>query len=145
MMFRTLFKLLLLLVVGLLGYNYFYGTDEEQAQSRNLVNKAKDLGSDAWSLLRSERDKARAGKYDESLDHLKDLYSDLKDKAGELKDSDALTRLSDLDRRRDALETDLNGRDELSRAEQRKLDDLTSDTEVLMHEMEEKGRPPAPY
>ena len=144
-MFRTLFQLLLLLVVGLIGYNYFYGTDAEQAQSRELVTKVKDLGSDAWNLLRSEREKARAGKYDESLGKLRDLYSELKEQAGEVKDSDILTRLSDLDRRREILESDLGGSDELSRTEQRKLDDLTNDTEALMHEMEAKSQPPAPY
>lgn len=144
-MFRTLFKVALLLIVGLLGYNYFYGTVEEKEQSRVIVGKVKDLGADAWNLLRSERTKMKEGKYDGALDRLDALYTDLRETAGDLGDSELLRQISELSERRHELEETLGTGDELSRSAQRKLDELTADTEALMHEMETKSQPPAPY
>ena len=144
-MIRTLLKLALLIVVALVGYNYFFGSIEEKEQSRAIVDKAKDLGSDAWKLLRSERTKMQEGKYDDALDRLETLYDNLKDEAAKLQDSEAIDRLTQLNERRRELEESLNGDDKLSRQAQRKLDELTADTEVLMHEMEEKGQSGAPY
>ncbi|MCP9235583.1 hypothetical protein [Lewinella sp. JB7] len=144
-MFRTLFKLLLLLVVGLLAYNYFYGTSAERAQSRAIVNKARDLGADAWDLLRSERAKLSEGKYDDALDRLESLFSELKETTDALGDADLREELDSLRLRRESIETGLRGGDELSRSAQRKLEELTADTEALMHEMEAKSQPSAPY
>ncbi len=145
-MIRTLFKIGLLLVVGLLGYNYFFGDADEKAQSRELVGKAGELGKDAWNLLVSERQKMREGKYDDALDKLDGLYTSLRGKAKELQDSDALARIQELNDRRLELEQALEGDDgsELSSAAKRKLDDLAADTEELMNEMETKSQPAAP-
>jgi hypothetical protein len=44
---RTLLKLALLLVIGLLAYNYFLGTPDEREQSRRIVGKARELGAEA--------------------------------------------------------------------------------------------------
>ncbi len=144
-MIRTLFKIGLLLVVGLLGYNYFFGDAEEKAQSRELVGKAGELGKDAWNLLVSERQKMREGKYDDALDKLDGLYTSLRGKAKELQDSDALARIQELNERRLELEQALEGDgSELSSAAKRKLDDLAADTEELMNEMETKSQPAAP-
>ena len=145
-MIKTLIKLGLFLVVAVVGYNYFLGDEAEKQQSREFVGKVGDLGRDAWNLLRSERTKMQEGKYDDALDKLDHLYGDLRERAEKIKDSGALDRITELDRRRRELEEAIgNGDDQLSRDAKRKLEDLTSDTEVLMHEMEEESRPPAPY
>ncbi|MBB4078357.1 putative nucleic acid-binding Zn-ribbon protein [Lewinella aquimaris] len=144
-MFRTLFKLGLLLVIGLVAYNYFYGTPEEREQSRAIVDKARDLGKDAWDLLRSEREKVSDGKYDEALSRLESLYTDLKGSAAKLNNTDLDREISRLDDRRRALVDALNDDNELSRSARRKLEELTADTEALMHEMEAKSQPAAPY
>lgn len=139
-MIKTIIKIGLLLVAGLLGYNYFLGDDAEKAQSREIVGKARDLGKDAWDLLKSERTKLKEGKYDGALDKLEGLYGSLKERAGDLADSDALQRINELTQRRDELEkalTDAGG--ELSTEGKRKLDNLTAETEELMNEMETKG------
>lgn len=139
-MIKTILKIGALIVLGLLGYNYFLGDAEEKAQSREIVGKAKDLGKDAWDLLKSERTKLKEGKYDGALEKLEGLYGSLKDRAGELADSDALKRISELTERRDELEQllkDAGG--ELSGEGKRKLDDLTAETEELMNEMETKS------
>ena len=142
---KTLLKLVLLLVIGLLGYNYFFGTEEEKYQSREIVDKAKDLGSEAWNLLRSEKEKLSDGKYDDALDRLDNLYRDLSQEAGKLGDSRLGEELRGLIERRDELAERLRDGSELNARERRRLEELSEDTEVLMHEMEEEGQPGAPY
>ena len=144
-MIKTLLKLGVLVILGLLGYNYMYGDAEEKAQSREIVGKARDLGRDAWDLLKSEREKLKEGKYDNALDKLDGLYTDLKDKASSLRDSDALQQLRDLDERRAELKELIgSGEGEPPAEAKRKLDNLTADTEELMNEMEAKGQPAPP-
>ena len=144
-MIKSRIKIGLLVVVGLLGSNYFFGTPEEKAQSREIVGKATDLGRDAWNLLKSERVKLQEGKYDDAVEKLEGLYKDLAAKAEDLKDSDAIKELGKLSERRAELE-ELLKKDggELSEAAKRQLDDLTADTEELMNEMEAKGQPSPP-
>ncbi|OAV42699.1 hypothetical protein [Lewinella sp. 4G2] len=145
-MIKFIIKLGLVLVVGLVGYNYFFGDAEEKEQSREIVGKVKELGSDAWALLRSEKQKMDDGKYDDALDKLDNLYGELRGKAQDIKDSGALDRLQELSERRGELEELLRQEgDELSAEGKRKLDDLTQDTEVLMNEMEAKSKSAAPY
>lgn len=144
-MIRTLFKFALLIVVGLIGYNYFYGTAEEKEQSRTMIAKVKDLGGEAWSLLLSERVKMREGKYDDALNRLESLYDDLRQKAEKLQDSKFTGRLSKLGERRYEIEEGLSKGEELSSEDQLKLEELTADTEALMHEMEAKSQPDAPF
>jgi hypothetical protein len=142
---RSLIKLGLLIVVGLLVYNYFWGTPDEKEQSQRIVTKARELGGEAWQLLRSEREKLREGKYDGALDQLEELYSGLRDQAERLQDSEALTELQRLNQRRKELEERLGDRSTTDTRAERELEELTADTEELMHEMETKSQPPAPY
>ena len=146
-MIRTLFKLALFLVLALVGYNYFFGTVEEKEQSREIVGKVGDLGRDAWNLLRGEREKLRAGKYDEALDNLDNLYGKLSERAEDLKDSGLIQDVHELRQRRADLEDMLrqNGGEELTPEGERKLEELTAETEDVMNEMEAKGQPGAPY
>jgi hypothetical protein len=141
---RSILKLVLILVVGLLAYNYFYGTTEEKEQSRLIVDKARDLGSEAWNLLKTEREKMRQGKYDDALDQLEDLYGSLREEARELGESDFARELEKLTERRSDLERVLEKGGELSKAAERELDELTADTEDLMNEMEAKSKSGAP-
>lgn len=141
-MIKNLLKIGALLVIGLLGYNYFLGDATEKEQSREIVGKVGDLGKEAWNLLKSERQKMKDGKYDDALDKLDGLYSSLRGKAKDLKDSGLVERIEDLASRRGELEEMLEKADsELSADAKRKLNDLTAETEELMNEMEEKGKP----
>ncbi|MCX8210601.1 MAG: hypothetical protein OTI34_06125 [Lewinella sp.] len=140
-MIKTIITIGVIIVLSLLGYNYFLGDAEEKAQSREIVGKAKDLGKDAWELLKSERTKMKEGKYDGTLKKLEGLYECLKDRAGELADSDAIDRISELTQRRNELEKVLkNAGGKLSGEGKRKLDDLTAETEELMNEMETESK-----
>jgi len=77
---KTLFKIALVAIVAVLGYNYFYGNETEQAQAEKIVDKVKDLGSDIKSLVMSEKEKYDEGKYDKAVDKFSDLISSVKEK-----------------------------------------------------------------
>lgn len=144
-MIKNLLKIGALLVIGLLGYNYFLGDETEKAQSREIVGKVGDLGKDAWNLLKSERQKLKEGKYDDALDKLDGLYQNLRGKAQDIQDSQLLEKIQELADRRTELENLLkDAGSEPSAAAKRQLDDLTAETEELMNEMEAKGKPSAP-
>jgi|AntRauTorckE5430_2_1112549.scaffolds.fasta_scaffold46512_1 hypothetical protein len=140
-MIKTIVKLGLFLVVGLLGYNYFLGDEAEKAQSREIVGKVGDLGKDAITLLKSERQKMKDGKYDGALEKLDGLYAKLKGQAQDLSDSGLLDRIQELDDRRSELQRELEGEaGKHTTATRRKLEDLTAETEELVNEMEEQGK-----
>jgi hypothetical protein len=70
-MVKTLFKIIVVLVIGLLTYNFFFGSREEKETSRQVVGQVRDLSSSVIDLLRSEKQKLSEGKYDEALAKLK--------------------------------------------------------------------------
>ncbi|MFK8114987.1 MAG: hypothetical protein AB8B91_22485, partial [Rubripirellula sp.] len=70
-MVKTLFKLVLVLVVGLLSYNYFFGTAEEKERSRQVVAQVGELTSSVVDLLKTEKQKYDAGKYDAAFSKIK--------------------------------------------------------------------------
>ncbi|MDZ4681259.1 MAG: hypothetical protein SH848_11835 [Saprospiraceae bacterium] len=143
----NLLKLAALLVIGILVYNYFFGTTEEKAQSKVIFSEAKDLGKAAWGLLKSEKEKFEDGKYDEAVDKVGGLFKNLKTKAQENKDTDALAELRELEKQRLELEKRLDAVDEYDKSKaatreneaiKRDWDDLLERTEALMKRMEEK-------
>lgn len=143
----NLLKLAALLVIGILVYNYFFGTTEEKAQSKVIFSEAKDLGKAAWGLLKSEKEKFEDGKYDEAVDKVGGLFKNLKTKAQENKDTDALSELRELEKQRLELEKRLDAVDENDKSKaatreneaiKRDWDDLLERTESLMKRMEEE-------
>ncbi len=86
MMIRLLFGLVLPLVivlaVGLVGYNYFFGTPEEQQNSVKIFSQVQGLGSDVFNLLVSEKGKFDDGKYNDAMDKIGSGISLLKEQAG---------------------------------------------------------------
>jgi len=151
-MIKTILKVLAVLVIGIVVYNFFFGTPEEKQQSREIFQKGKELVVSAKDLLQSEKEKFDAGKYDDALDKIGSLFNDLKDKANEF-DQDYLDRISELEQRRQELERQLaseqvetynrSPRDSASNEDtptqrelKRKLDELLKDTDNLMREME---------
>lgn len=140
-MLGRILKLGAFIVIALLGYNYFFGNEEEKAQSREIVGKAADLGRDAWGLLRSERQKLSEGKYDDALDKLNSLYGELRQTATRLRDSDVLERLGELEKTRQQLEEELATASEEARpATERKVEELTEATEELMKKIEQEAQ-----
>ena len=149
-MIRSLLKIGLLLVVGILVYNFFFGTPEEKESSRQVFNSGKALVGNVVGLLKSEKGKFEAGKYDNALAKVDDLFDNLKDKAQDI-DEKYVDRLRDLDDKREMLEDKLadlqadhvgeeeftpkgGERREVKNFEQ-ELDELMDQTAELMEEM----------
>ncbi|MCS7036778.1 MAG: hypothetical protein RMJ33_11115 [Saprospiraceae bacterium] len=106
-MIRFLITIGFFLVVGILVYNRFFGTDAEKEQAKEIFRKTGDLLKDTWNLLRSEKEKLDAGKYDHALEQLGQAYQSLRQGAKYL-DENMLRRLGELERRKAALEQELS-------------------------------------
>ena len=154
-MIRSLIKLILVLTIGILVYNYFLGSDTEKENARKIFKEVKELGVAVKDLLKSEKEKFDSGKYDEALDKIGGLFKDLKRKAEDL-DENYVDRIAELDEKRKALEERLaelkdendipdsyenesefteKGSREMDKIK-RELRDLMEETEKVMNEME---------
>ena len=106
-MIRTIIKLGLLLLAAILVYNYFFGTSEEKAQSREVFKKTGDALGSAWSLIKTEKQKFDTGKYDKVLDQLGNAYVAVRERAKYV-DEKILNRLGELEKRKAGLEQQLD-------------------------------------
>jgi ElaB/YqjD/DUF883 family membrane-anchored ribosome-binding protein len=95
-MIKTIIRLGILLLVGVLAYNYFLGTQEEKESSERIFNEVKDLGQATWSLLKSEKEKFDQGKYDEALSKIDDIFEKIKGEASKDNNEEALQEVRDL-------------------------------------------------
>ncbi|MBK8704197.1 MAG: hypothetical protein IPN33_11640 [Saprospiraceae bacterium] len=143
-MIRSLLKLAVVLVLAILVYNFFFGSAEEKAQSKEIFSDVRDLGKAAWGLLKSERQKFNDGKYEEAVDKVGGLIDTMKDRAERLKDSDLINKVDKLERKRKALERQLqedtpeNYDASEKAALKREWEELMRETEDVMNELEEK-------
>lgn len=101
---KGLIKIGLLLVVGILGYNYFFGTEEEKATSEKVFKQVKQVGKSIGDLVKNERQKFADGKYDKAFDKLGSVYKDAKEKLSKNADSAQQKELDDLEKRKRELE-----------------------------------------
>lgn len=142
-MIKTLLKYGILILAGIVGYNYFLGDEAEKASSRKIVNEIKDVGKEVGGLIKSEREKFDKGKYDKVLVKLKDSYDVVKQKAKNI-DEKYISKLDDLQDRRNDLEkrlskvTDDTTDDGKKQAKKltRDLDQLLEETESLIKKIE---------
>lgn len=150
-MIRRLLGWVVILVLALIGYNYFYGTAEEKENAKELVGEFKKIGKASWDLLKSEKDKMEAGKYEDATDKLKDIFDKLKGIASDENNSGYLDRLADLEQKRQELEQKLDRMDrpqdystnlapenteEEKKEVEKGLSQLYLETERLMEDME---------
>lgn len=143
-MIRSLLKLLFLVVIGVLVYNYFLGTPEEKENSKAIFREVKDVAVGVKELVKSEKEKFDAGKYDKAVDKIGDLLSKLKSKAKDI-DEKYIDRIQDLEKKKKELKDaisdydiddkrlDDNGKDSLVN----ELDQLLKDAEHLVDDMEQ--------
>lgn len=133
---KSLIKLGLILVAGILVYNYFFGTETEKAQSREIFEKVGDLGRAGINLLKSEKEKFDEGKYDDALDKIGGLFDKVRDKAEDLGDSELLKDISRLEEKRKELKdrVDRNAPEGYSNEEK---DSLRKEWKMLVEESEE--------
>jgi len=90
-MIGRLLKFGILIVIGLVGYNYFFGTAEEKAKSKDIIGKVSDIGKAGVGLIKEEVAKFKEGKYDSALDKigngLQSAKTQIEDKGGKLMDN----------------------------------------------------------
>lgn len=158
-MIRSILKLGVILVVGILVYNFFLGNEVEKENSRKIFNEIKDVGVAVKDLLKTEKEKFDEGKYDEALGKIEGVFSNLKEKAKRIEDQDLLDKLARLEEKREELESEFKRKSrrddvpdefnekgerktELSEREQkqmkRELDQLIEETEEVMKEVEKQ-------
>ena len=156
-MIRTVIKIGVLLVVGIVAYNFFLGTPEEKAKAKNTISKAKeagkviggallDLGKDGVALLKEERAKFQEGKYDKAVEKVGGLISKMK-KQVEGVGGEMLDRVNDLENQKDAIAKQLekakDAAGEMSEEEKeqlkKKFDELTEKTGEVLKDLEKKN------
>jgi len=149
---KSLLKLVAVVVVGVLIYNYFFGTPEEKATSKEIFTDVRDLGKATWGLLKSEKQKFDEGKYDEAVDKVGGLLGSLKSKAKSSDDDASLAKLEELERRRLELEQEVVALEQLNKsgktvAAKAKEDQIRKDwrslmdaTELVMNNLEKAPR-----
>jgi hypothetical protein len=105
-MIRLLLKVGAVLVAGILIYNFFFGTNEEKEQSRKVFGQMKDVVVSVGQLVKSEKEKFDAGKYDAALEKLGQAYQVVRRQAQYL-DASMTKRLDELEQRQTALQKEL--------------------------------------
>ncbi len=156
-MIRTVIKLGVFLVVGIVAYNFFLGSPEEKAKAKNTISKAKeagkviggallDLGKDGVALLKEERAKFKEGKYDKAVEKVGGLISKMKSQV-EGVGGEMLDRVNDLEKQKDSLTEQINkakdSAGEMSEEEKeqlkKKFDELTEKTGEVLKDLEKKN------
>ncbi len=143
-MIRSALKLLAILVIGILIYNLFLGTDEEKQGAKKIVGEMKDVGVAVKDLLKAEKEKFDKGKYDKAIDKIGNMLSGLKRNAKEF-DERYVQRIEELERKRKALKEELDqisdttgagGETSETKAIKKDSKELMQELESLMQEME---------
>lgn len=106
-MIRSLLKIGALLVAGILIYNFFFGNDAEKEQSRKVFGQVRGVVVSVGDLLKSERAKFDAGKYDGALEKLGDAYQAVRNGVKNM-DEKVSKRLEELEQRKAALQKEVD-------------------------------------
>lgn len=124
-----------ILVVGILIYNLFLGTDEEKQGAKKIVGEVKDVGVAVKDLLKSEKEKFDKGKYDKAVDKIGNMLSNLKRNANEF-DEKYVKRIEELERKRKQLKEELDSVSDTSTTETSETKSIKEDSKELMQELE---------
>jgi len=103
---RSLIKIALLIVVGVLVYNYFLGSEDEKATSEKVFRQVKEVGKSIGDLVKKEKQKFKDGKYDQAFEKLGETYEKLKGKVDGVGDEEEKGILEKLERQKEKLEAE---------------------------------------
>lgn len=138
-MIKSVVKLGLILLVGIIAYNYFLGDPEEKEKARDIVGKTVDIGKAGVGLLKEEYQKFKDGKYDKALDKVGDLLKDAKQKGGaiveDIKDWEADRQVWQ-EKKEELMEFIEKNPDDISEKQQEQLKQLEKEG----NELEEAGK-----
>jgi type II secretory pathway component PulM len=105
-MVGTLLKWGGLLVICILVYNFFFGDSAEKESSRKIFGEMRTLVVSVGGLMKNEKAKFDAGKYDAVLDKLGGAYRTVRERA-QFVDEKVLKRLDELEQRKAELDAEL--------------------------------------
>jgi cytochrome c556 len=106
-MIRSILKIGIVLIFAVLGYNRFFGSDEEKEQSKKVFGQMRGVVTSVAGVVRGERDKFEAGKYDKVMEKLGAAYSTVRDKA-QYVDEKVIKRLDELENRKAKLQREID-------------------------------------
>ncbi len=132
-MFRFLFKILILLVIGVLIYNYFFGNSEERTQAKAVVSEIKDAGRAVGNLLNTEKTKFDNGKYDKALDKMSIMLQKMKSSS---KDASTNQEITQLEAEKNSIETKLDKLSTQKNVKASEQKDLLTRMEQLLEKAE---------
>ena len=132
-MFRFLFKILILLVIGVLAYNYFFGNSEERTQAKAVVSEIKDAGRAVGNLLNTEKTKFDNGKYDKALDKMSMMLQKMKSSS---KDASTNQEITQLEAEKNSIETKLDKLSTQKNVKASEQKDLLTRMEQLLEKAE---------
>ena len=132
-MFRFLFKILILLVIGVLAYNYFFGNSEERTQAKAVVSEIKDAGRAVGNLLNTEKTKFDNGKYDKALDKMSMMLQKMKSTS---KDASTDREISKLEVEKKSIESKLDKLSTQKNVKASEQKDLLTRMEQLLEKAE---------
>ena len=146
---KTILQILVVVVVFILAYNFFFGTQEEKQNAQEIFQEVKDVGVAVKDLLKAEKEKFDEGKYDNAIAKMRELFQDLESRAREVA-PEYVDEVQNLEQQRKDLQGQLDQAKETTQdaAEQakkiddlnRSLDDLMKKTERIMQDIEQKTK-----
>ena len=75
---KFLFRLLVLLFLLKLAYNYFLGDDQEKSSAQSVLDSAKEMSHSVGKMLSSEKESYEDGRYNQLLENLSNSLLKLK-------------------------------------------------------------------
>jgi len=139
-MIRKLISLVILVVVGLMGYNMFFGTEEDKARGRVVAKETKELVGSIVGFLKAEKENYDAGKYDDAMTKLNKAFKNISSKAQEI-GGNLPERVKELEEKKDQLDKliDINKNSKMAdpKKESEKIDDEMND---IIKELEDIAR-----
>jgi methyl-accepting chemotaxis protein len=146
-MIKTILQVLAVVVVFVLVYNYFFGTPEEKGNAKEIFQEVKDVGVAVKDLLKSEKEKFDEGKYDNAIQKMRGLFSDLESTAKEVA-PEYVEDIQRLEQQRKDLQNQLNDAKQTAADTQEKadkvkeinrnMDDIMKEAERIMQEIKSK-------
>jgi len=110
-MIKTILKLAILLVAGVLIYNYFLGSPDEKAASQKVFNEIKDVGSAVTDFVKDEHQRIKDGKYDKVIGKVDDALTNIEAHVKNM-DPEAIAEYKELKRESAVLEKEIEQVDE---------------------------------
>lgn len=101
-MIRKLLFWSIILITAILVYNRYWGDSSEKEKSQKVFGEAKELFHSVADVVKAEKQKVEAGRYDQAVDNIKSLFEKLRTSADDNKD--VTNQLDVLEEKRKAIE-----------------------------------------